>query len=358
MTQQDIAFQRLINQQISDTSFITARDIVAHLGAVQAQDYAMAKWAVGARLPGATDETIEQAIDAAEIIRTHILRPTWHFVAAADLRWMLALTAPHILRRMSTYFQQLGLTDDIRRKSNKIVAKALEGRQLTREEVMSELGKAGIPTDAMRSMHLMFSAELEGIACNGSRRGKQQTYALIDERIPATQPLHKEEALAKLALRYFGSHGPATLKDYIWWSGLPAADARAGLEMAKSALICEKINGKEYWFSAPQTQAAPAGLVHFLPAFDEFMVAYADRGASLDPSFGKDAITANGIFKPVIVVNGRVTGLWKRTVKKDRVAIEPLFFNPVEVLSEDVAAAAVQQFGAFLGLPAEYLSGG
>lgn len=358
MTQQDIAFQRLINQQISRTSLVTARDIVAHLGAMQAQDYAMAKWAVGARLPGATDETIEQAIDAAEIIRTHILRPTWHFVAAADLRWMLALTAPHILRRMSTYFQQLGLTDDIRRKSNKIVAKALEGRQLTREEVMAELKKAGIPIDAMRSMHLMFSAELEGIACNGSRRGKQQTYALIDERIPTAKPLHKEEALAKLALRYFGSHGPATLKDYIWWSGLPAADARAGLEMAKSGLIFEKTGDKEYWFAEPPVHPTPSNAVHFLPAFDEFMVAYTDRSAALDPAFGKDTITANGIFKPVIVVNGKVTGLWKRTVKKDRVAIEPLYFNPAEVPGADVAAAAVQPFGAFLGLQVEYLSGG
>ena len=354
MTQTEIACQRLVNQQLSSTGFVSARDIVAHLGAMQAQDYAMAKWAIGTRLPGSTDISIEQAIDNAEIIRTHILRPTWHFVAAADLRWMLALTAPHVRRKMSTYFKQLGLDDEICLKSNKIIAKALEGRQLTREEIMSELKKAGIRTDELRSAHLMFFAELEGIACNGSRRGKQHTYALIDERVPATKPMLKEEALAELARRYFTSHGPATLKDYIWWSGLPAADARAGLEMAKSVLHCEKMDDKEYWFAVANTERAASGAVHFLPAFDEFMVAYTDRGASLDPAFGKATITSNGIFKPIIVVNGKVTGLWKRTVKKDRVIVEPLYFNPAVVLDTNVVAAAIKPFGAFLGLKAEY----
>ena len=354
MTQTEIACQRLVNQQISSTGFVSAREIVAHLGAMQAQDYAMAKWAIGARLPGATDETIEQAIDNAEIIRTHILRPTWHFVAAADLRWMLALTAPHIRRRLSTYSQQLGLSDEICLKSNNIMAKILEGRQLTREEIMQDLNKAGIPTDPMRAMHLMFSAELEGIACNGPRRGKQHTYALIDERVPPTKPMLKEEALAELARRYFTSHGPATIKDFIWWSGLPAADARAGLEMAKSVLVCEKMDNKEYWFAVANTERAASGAVHFLPAFDEFMVAYTDRGASLDPAFGKATITSNGIFKPIIVVNGKVTGLWKRTVKKDRVMVEPLYFNPAVILDTNVAAAAIKPFGTFLGLRAEY----
>lgn len=354
MTLTEIADLRLANQHLTATRFTTARELVAQLGAVQAQDYPMAKWAVGARLPGITDEAVEKALDAGEIIRTHILRPTWHLVAAADLRWMLALTAPHIQRRMATYYRQLGISDEIRLKSNRTIAKILEGRSLTREEIMSALKMAGIPTDELRSTHLMFNAELEGIVCNGPRRGKQHTYTLIDERVPVGKPLPREEALAELARRYFVSHGPATLQDYMWWSGLPVADARAGLELAKPGLVGEKIANREYWFAARSPDdPRSSGELHFLPAFDEFMVAYTDRGAALDPAFGKATITSNGIFKPIIVVGGQVIGLWKRTVKKDRVVIEPSFFNPAETLNTAGTTAALQRYGAFLGLKAE-----
>lgn len=347
----EIATQRLYNQGLLQANHTGISAIVAHLGAVQAQDYAMAKWALGARLPGVTDTIIEEAIDKGEIIRTHILRPTWHFVSAPDLRWMLALTAPHIKRLLVRVNQQFGLTDAVCLKSNKIIAKTLENRQLTREELMSELQKHNIPTDELRSTHLMFSAELEGIVCNGSRRGKQFTYALLDERVPPAKPLHKEEALAKLALRYFTSHGPATLKDFAWWSGLPAADARNALESAKSGLHAEKIGATEYWY--PLSDKMPlvaANSVHFLPAFDEFMVGYTDRSASLNPAFTKSAITGNGIFKPIIVVNGKVIGLWKRSVKKDRVSVETFYFDPRERLKKNAALTATEPFGAFLGL--------
>lgn len=351
MILKDIAHLRLKNQHIRAGRLTVAEALVAHLGAVQAQDYAMAKWALGARLPGATDESIEQTLNDARIVRTHILRPTWHFVSAADLRWMLALTAPHIRRRVAPYFRQLGLHDEICLRSYKSIARMLQGRQLTRDEIMSELKSEGLPTDELRSTHLMFGAEIEGIVCSGPRRGKQHTYALIDERVPPVKPLHREEALAELARRYFGSHGPATLKDYIWWSGLPAADARAGLEMAKPGLVCEKVEGKEYWFVDTGSTPTPTSSVFFLPAFDEFMVAYADRGAALDPTYNKDTITANGIFKPIIVAEGQVVGLWKRTFRKDKVLIEPSYFHPSKAPERETLEAAIASFGAFSGLP-------
>lgn len=354
MTLKEIATLRLANQQLNGTNPGSVKEIVAHLGAMQAQDYAMAKWAVGARLPGSTDEAVEKALDNAEIIRTHILRPTWHFVAAADLRWMLALTAPHIQRRMATYYRQLGMNEELCAKSNKIIARILEGRALTRAEIMSELKMAGIPTDELRSTHLMFNAELEGIVCNGPRRDKQHTYALIDERIPPGKPLPKEEALAELARRYFSSHGPATLKDYIWWSGLPAANARAGLEMVKPGLVWERVDGKEYWFADAGRQTPVSNSVHFLPAFDEYMVAYTDRSASLNPAFGKATITSNGIFKPVIVVDGQVVGLWKRTLKKDQVLVEPIYFDPNKALEAEAVQKVVKALHKFLGLQTLY----
>lgn len=346
-----IAHLRLWNQKINGSHLNTIEDTVSYFGAMQAQDYHMAKWAIGARIPGTTDAMVEQAIDNATIIRTHIMRPTWHFVAAKDLRWMMAVTAPHVQKILASSNRKIGLTDEICGKSNRLIAKMLEGRQLTREEIMTELGKAGIPTHGLFSVHLMFSAELESIVCNGPRRGKQFTYALVDERVPSTPPLHREEALATLALRYFTSHGPATLKDYCWWSGLTVANARAGLEAIKNQLVCEKLDGKEYWMTPTTSdEDIPDTSIHFLPAYDEFMVAYTDRSASLDSLFGKLTITGNGIFKPIIVVNGTVTGIWKRTLKKDIVCIEPTYFNKNEALDKGLAEEAVKPFGAFLGL--------
>lgn len=351
MTTNKITQLRLLNQKITGGHLDTIEDTVAYFGAMQAQDYHMAKWAIGARMPGVTDEMVEQAIDDAAIIRTHIMRPTWHFVAAKDLRWMMDVTAPHVQKILASGNRRIGLTDDICWKSNRLIAKMLEGRQLTREEIMTELGKAGIPTHGLFPVHLMFSAELECIVCNGSRRGKQFTYALLDERVPTTPPLHREEALATLALRYFTSHGPATLKDYCWWSGLTVANARAGLEAVKDQLISEKAGDKEYWMASNAHELPASGpSVHFLSAYDEFMVAYTDRSASLDPALKDATITNNGIFKPIVVVDGMVKGIWKRTLKKDRVLIEPTYFNEKECLTASQALEAVKPFGAFLGL--------
>ena len=314
--------------------------------------------AIGTRLPGTTDADIEAAIDRAEILRIHILRPTWHFVPAADIRWMLQLSGPHIQRTLATYYRQTGFDDALRLQCNRLIAKMLEGKQLTRPEIMAELGKVGIPTQELLSAHIMYNAELEGIVCNGSRRGKEHTYALLNERVPPGKTLSKEEALGELARRYFSSHGPAALKDYVWWSGLPAAEARAGLEMTKSQFICEKVNGKEYWFAESAAAAVlPPGHLVFLPAFDEFLVAYTDRSASLDPALSKTAITGNGIFKPVIVAGGRVTGIWKRTVKNDRVLIEASYFNPAEALEKSLVETAARPFADFLGLKMEIRNG-
>ncbi|MFN7115614.1 MAG: winged helix DNA-binding domain-containing protein [Saprospiraceae bacterium] len=352
MTHPEIAQHRLRNQQITHTSFQTASDIVGWLGAVQAQDYAMAKYAVGLRLPIATDDIIEQAIDNAHIIRTHILRPTWHFVAADDVYWMLELSAPQILRLLATNDHKLGLDAALFTRSNDVIAKALEGgKYLTREELMLELEKAGIATDPSRAVHFMMTAELMGIVCNGVRRGKQFTYALLAERVPNKKLLHRDEALAALALRYFTSHGPATVHDFSWWSGLSVTEARKGLAAIQADLSNETIQGKTYYFSPNIINASES--IYLLPAFDEFMVSYRDRSASLDPAFAKEPITSNGIFKPIIVVNGRVVGVWKRTLQKNSVLIEPAYFNAADRLSEDALHAAALPFGEFLELPVE-----
>jgi hypothetical protein len=343
----NIAQQRLNNQRIIGTNFTKPQEVVAHLGAMQAQDYPMSKWAIGVRLPHATDESVEQAINEGSIVRTHILRPTWHLVAAQDIRWMLALTAPQIQQLMAYLYRQLELNSTILNRTEAIIAKALEGNNhLTRTELMAELENEGINTSDLRSAQLMFHVELNGLVCSGAMRGKQITYSLMDERVPFTKPLTRDEALAKLAKRYFMSHGPATLPDFVWWSGLKVSDARAGLEMIKSALISEKINEQVYWFPH-HTPSFSENTVHLLPAFDEFMVSYKDRTASLSANNHHAAITGNGIFKPIVVVNGKVEGIWKRTIQKDKVKIESeLFTTSFNNLLLD---SAISHYTQFLG---------
>ncbi len=232
----DIAHQRLHNQMISQRTLTQPADVVQALGAVQAQDYEGAKWAVAQRTKDLTDAAFEQAFTAGAILRTHVLRPTWHFVTPTDIRWMLALTAQRVHAALNYHNRKLALDNALFAQSNAVLIKALQsGQQLTRTELGAFLQQADIATDdLLRLGHILIHAELEGIVCSGARRGKQFTYALLDERAPQAKTLARDEALAELAKRYFTSHGPATLKDYVWWSGLTVADAKAGIEMVKT----------------------------------------------------------------------------------------------------------------------------
>jgi Winged helix DNA-binding domain len=351
MTNLDIAHQRLHNQLISQRTFEKPGDVVEWLGAVQAQDYAAAKWAVGLRLQGTTDDDIEQAFAGGAILRTHLMRPTWHFVSPADIRWMLALTAPRINAANAYHYRRLELDDAIFTRSNAALANALQGgKQLTRPELVSMLKLAGITTgDLLRFAYIMMRAELDGIVCSGARRGKQFTYTLLDERAPQARTLDRDEALAEFARRYFTSHGPATLQDFVWWSGLTVADARAGLEMVTPQLMHEVINGQAYWFSMSTPPAKDLSqTIYLLPNFDEYTVGYTDRSAVIDVSDATKFDTRGNVLNPTIVMDGRVVGTWKRTLKKDAVIITPNLFAPLNEAETRAFAAAANRYGAFL----------
>lgn len=350
MTLSDIANIRLLSQQITGGKLKSPKEMAGWLGAMQAQDYQMVKWALGLRLPKSTDREMEEAMDNGQIIRTHLMRPTWHLVSSDDIYWMLELTSPHIKSAMNATNKMLELDGQIYSKCNKIIEKALAGgKHLTRDELMTILGKAKISTAGLRSIHIMFHAELDGIVCNGARRGKNHTYALLEERVPKVKSLPREEALAMLAKKYFSSHCPATLKDFIWWSGLPVKDARNALEMIKPGFISEAIGSETYWFtnsfSIPKTNN---GSVYLLPAFDEFLISYKDRTASFPLGNHKKAFTSNGIFRPVIVINGHVTGIWKRTIKKDKAIIETDYFHPHDKKTKSLIENEAAKFGNFL----------
>jgi len=344
----DIAQLRLYNQHIAHQTFTKPGDIVKYLGAVQAQDYAGAKWALGLRLKGSTDAAIDKAMADGSIIRTHVLRPTWHFVTPADARWMIELTAPRINAFSASRYRQLQLDSAVFKRSNDALAKALEdNKQLNRAEMMAALNQAGVATDDLRFIHLLMRAELDKVICSGTRQGKQFTYALFDDRIPMSKPLAKEEALAQLATRYFTSHGPATLPDFTWWSGLSGADAKSGLEMVKPQLASTWVEGREYWMAKEQpivNDKVP--VAHLLPAFDEFAVAYSDRTAIVNPEYLTQA--RHVIFDPSIVINNQVVGTWKRIIKKNAVDITLNPFGKLTKTQEKAVEAAAGRYRKFI----------
>lgn len=355
MTLSEISIARLFNQRIESSHFKSAKDIVCWMGAMQAQDFAMAKWAVGLRLQHSTEEKIENAISSGEVLRTHLMRPTWHFVSSDDIYWMLDLTAPQIKSALKTRHRQLEFTDAIISKSKNIIARALNGGiHLTREELAVLFNKAKIKTDDNRLYHLLVSAELDGLICSGNIKNSKQTYALLAERVPLKKSLTKEEALAELARRYFTSHGPATLKDFIWWSGLRAADARIALELNNHALNHETIDSENYFFSNTFSKLSVKKYsVHLLPAYDEFLISYRNRSASLLLTDFRKAVSDNGIFRPVIVINGKVCGLWKQVIKKEIVNIETDFFTSHESSVTTEIIRASKAFVKFLNKKTE-----
>jgi winged helix DNA-binding protein len=350
----DIPRYRLHNQFLSQTDFTEPSQVVECLGAVQSQDYAGAKWALAQRFKDApTDAEIEKAFNEGKILRTHVLRPTWHFVTPTDIRWMLDLTAPRVKIAMAHMDRQLGLDKSVLKKSNNTLGKALQGNgQLTRSELAPILKKAGVPVDGYHLGQLMGHAELDQIICSGGREGKQFTYALLEERAPQAKSLEREDALVELTKRYFKSHGPATLQDFVWWSGLTTTDARKGMEAVKSEFEQETIADQTYWFSVPTLLKNSASSAYLLPNYDEYTVGYRDRSAIFDRShIDKLSAFRESILTQVLVINGEVSGTWKRTLKKNEVIVEFAPFTALTNGQNQAVVAAAQRYGKFLQLP-------
>ena len=355
MNPQTISNLRLLNQQIVKPGFTTAKEVVDWMGAMQAQDFNMSKWAIGTRLPGSTEKLIEDAVSNGEIIRTHALRPTWHFVTPKDIYWILELSASRIKTATRSRDEHLGLNGKIFRKSNSLFQKLLTGNNhLTREELTLSLQTIGIAPGDNNISHILLHAELDGIICSGKVKSGKPTYALLSERAPKIKSLSRTEALAKLAGKYFNSHGPATIKDFAWWSGLSLKDATLGLEADKSHFISEKSGDQTFWFSSTSGTLSPGkNSVYLLPAFDEFIISYTDRTASLPFVNHTKAVSNNGVFRPTIVVNGNVTGIWRRMVKKEKVILETELFEKQTRAVKDGIVKAALGYGMFLGKEVE-----
>ena len=350
----DVAHTRLHHQLLSQTPYSQPEEVIEWLGAMQAQDYAGAKWALSQRLKDApTDADIQKAFNEGRILRTHVMRPTWHFVTPADILWMLELTAPRVLATMAHMDRQLHLDKAIIKKSNSILKKALKGnQQLARSELAPLLEKAGIPVDGYRLGQLMGHAELHGVICSGGRRGKQFTYALLEERAPGAKTLERDAALTELTRRYFRSHGPATLQDFVWWSGLTTADARRGMEAVQSEFEKEPVGDQTYWLLPSTLATNPSASAYLLPSYDEYTVGYRDRSAIFDGShIDKLSAFRESILTQVIVINGQISGTWKRTIKKREVVVEVAPFNLLKKAQNQAVIDAAQRYGRFLELP-------
>ena len=284
---------RLQNQKLGSSRFSKAADVVRWMGAAQAQDFNAAKWALGLRMRKATDAVVEEAFNKGEILRTHVMRPTWHFVAPEDIRWLLQLTSPRVNLRAGPNYRKFELDAALFKRSNKIFTTALQGgKHLTRPALKSKLNAAGIDAnDGVRLAHILLRAELDGVICSGPRIGKQFTYALLEERAPVAKTLDRDEALAELTQRYFRSHGPATLQDFVWWSGLTVEDAKRGIAQV----------------GTPGFKGTKQSSAHLLPAFDEYFVAYKDRQIAAGP------LSTWDVLGPTFIIDGIAAGKWKRT---------------------------------------------
>jgi len=327
----DLARRRLATQHLLTPTITEPAEVVRRLGAVQAQDYGSAKWGVGTRTRGAVDAVVERAVNEGSILRTHVLRPTWHFVTPADIRWMLALTAPRIKAAMAYYDRQLELDAAVFRRAR--------------------VNAAG----SQRLGHLLMRAELEGIVCSGARRGKQATYALLEERVPPTAPLDRDEALLELTGRYFATRGPATLQDFAWWAGLTVADASRGVAIAGRRLEREVIGDETYWLEpARRSPRGRSPTAHLLPNYDEYFIGFKNRSAiGTRLSLATGELAGDALRAHVIVVDGQLVGGWKRTLTRAAVVVELTLLVSLTKPEQEAVRAAAQALGAFLDLPVE-----
>jgi len=345
-----IARRRLLTQRVSKTAFMRPEDVVGWLGAVQAQDYLGALWAVGLRLREGTERDVERALAERAIVRTWPMRGTLHFVAADDARWMTELLARRPAAAGAGRLRSFGIDEAVLARARRVLEKRLAGGAcLTRPATYRVLEEAGIPAGEQRGLHIVWRLAQECVVCFGPREGKQQTFVLFDEWLPRAKRLPRDEALGTLATRYFTGHGPATLADFTWWSGLTVADARRAVAIAGESLWGVELDGERYWSArgTPPRLAAGAA-VHVLPPFDEMLVGYTDRSASVDAAVARKVI-AGGIFLPVVVVDGRVVGTWRRKTERAAVACTLVPFLPWSQATQRAAGRALERYATFLG---------
>jgi hypothetical protein len=353
MNLDDIARMRLRNTRLTGARHARPEDAVGWMLAVQSQDYPAAKWGLAQRLRNPADSAIERAFSEGRILRTHIMRPTWHFVLPRDLRWLLALTAPRVRQAMSYYDRNLEIDATLLKRAHKVIAKELrDGRHRTRAELTALLAKAGIEAKGQRLYHIIMHAELDALICSGAMRGKQQTYALVDQRAPdALSPLRRDDALAELTQRYFASHGPAQARDLAWWSGLTVKDAQRGIDASGAVLERADVEGRVYWYvrTSSRAPAIKDPTVWLLPNYDEYLIAYRDHAASFGYAPTSSSEWYDVLARHIIVLNGYVAGGWRTASVNNALTIDTKLFRRLTPSQQAALRSAAAAYSAFMG---------
>lgn len=355
MTVKDIIAQRLSNQLLIHSDLKKPAQVLEYMGAMQAQEYAMAKWAIGLRLPGSTDADIEKAFNEGKILRTHLLRPTWHFVSPKDIRWMLELSAPRVNQANAFMYKKLGMNEALMKRASSIFAKTLKGsKYMTRQELNQVLAKNKIAVEGHHLSYILMHAELEGILCSGPREGNQFTYALLDERVPPKKKIEREEALAKLSEIYFKSRGPATVQDFSTWGNLTLKDAREGMKLIEKKLFKENMEGKDYFFADLPSKNKSTLHSFLMPDYDEYGMSYKDRSAIFDPAKHKASVSrGNPVFNRMIILDGRIEGTWQKNLKKGKAGVQTFPFSKLNSAKQKSLEKAVNAYLIFKGSSSE-----
>ena len=347
-----ITRQRLASQQVAHPRLTSAAALVQWMGAVQAQDFRGSLWAVGLRMATAVEAEVEQAIADRTIVRTWPMRGTLHYAPAADVRWMLELLTPPVIARSAGRYRELGLDEAAFKRGGKILTRALAGgRSLTRAGVYDALQRGGVSPEGQRGIHIVGHLAQRGLLCHGPRRDKQPTFVLLDERLPAPRKTAREEALATLAQRYFASHGPATLHDFAWWSGLSIKEAQAAIADAGSKLTGETVEGRR-WLRAgrtPPVRPTRGPVAVLLPVWDEYVVAYKYRDHAVDHPTAREA-RLKTVGSALIVVDGTVRGGWRRSLSPTAVEVALQFWTAPTAPERRAVEKAVARYAEFLGL--------
>jgi hypothetical protein len=329
--------------------------VVRHFSALQGQDFLPALWSLSQRTSGSTYDEACAAFDAGELLRTHVLRPTWHLVAPADLHWLLAATGPRVHRLNAPYYRALGVDDDARRVVRETLERVLPGKALTRTQIGAELAAAGLATPVgNRLASLVMYAELEGWVCSGPRAGNQHTYMLMAERAPASPPIDRREALERMARAYFGTRGPATVKDLAGWASLTVAEATEAASSLGDEFYELELEGRRFLAAGSPPPGAPAGTVDLIQGLDEWVMSYSEsRGIGSD---GPPAAEPPETYFHAILLDGRLVGRWRydRDSRGRPHAIQVFTYRPLQRSELDALDAEVARFAGFVGRPVSW----
>ncbi|WP_394275237.1 winged helix DNA-binding domain-containing protein [Luteococcus sp.] len=257
---------RRLGAQHLDRSAPDVATVVRDSLAVQAQDPPLSRWSLGVRA-GVDEPAVRAAIDSGQVLRTHVLRPTWHYVHREDIRWLLELTGPRIITGNRARQRQLGIDEELWAQTQQELRRALADGPLTRRQVQPLLPvPASSPQPNQTVAHQLMMAEAAALVCSGPLAGDEHTYVLLDDVVPPSPPLPRQEAATRLVHRFVAGHGPTSLRDLQRWSNITRTEARAGL--ASGGFETGTVDGVELWW---QPDAPMPGLdgVHLLPTFDE-----------------------------------------------------------------------------------------